>query len=296
MNYILRFTIILSTALSLSLPFFTKLVTAQDNSVCFLTDSSEKLTNLDNLCQSQAQKQALQKTKICESPFDSDGFPLVIIAEAERLKKAIAAKIATDNLDPEGTRVLNIYLYFNHIVNYIVDEQNEDFDEPELKAALQGLVDKIPILTRQQILVQNLNSLERNYWQLQVVNEDSVKQSLRNLGNQLSTSDVVSESSVSDDNLSDEDALVQRTFSSSDVRSIDEIEYDEKGGYYIITDKGNAAKNINNNPEHEIEQLEAQIQSINESIKNIRNEMYSDPCYSRIEQAFNRKFYSESLE
>lgn len=295
MNY-LRSSIILSTTLSLSLALFPNSAIAQDNSVCFLTDSSGKLVNLDNLCQSQAQKHAQLKARICESPFDSDGFPLVIIPEAERLKKAIATKIALDNLDQGEILVLNTYLYFDQIVDYLVNERDEYFDEPELKAALQRLIDKIPILTRQQILLQNLKSLEQKYEQLQVINEERLKQALRNLGDQLSTSDIASGSSASDDNLSDEDALIQRSFSSADVRSIDEIEYEE-GGYYIITDeKNNAAKNINNHLARELDQLEKQIQDVNKSIEIMRYEIDTDSCYSKIKQAFNRKFYSNSSE
>lgn len=87
---LLRLLVAISAAIVTSLSFLSTAGIAQDYLVCFLVTSSGQVVNLENLCQTQPQSQALQKAKACQGTFDSDGFPIALSGEWERLKAVVA--------------------------------------------------------------------------------------------------------------------------------------------------------------------------------------------------------------
>lgn len=79
------------TAFISALLFFPTAGFSQYYPGCFMVTSSGQVVNLNNLCPTQAQLQSIRKMQVCQGPFDSDGFPVVLLSELQRLKVAITA-------------------------------------------------------------------------------------------------------------------------------------------------------------------------------------------------------------
>lgn len=92
---ILPFTI--STILISSLSFFHLTGIAQDNPACFIVTPSGQVINLNALCGSAIQSQAVQKARACQGPFDRDGFPIALSRELEDFKVAMKRVVETQS-------------------------------------------------------------------------------------------------------------------------------------------------------------------------------------------------------
>lgn len=132
MLIILRFPIAISAAIISSLSLFPTIGIAQDYPICFMITSSGQVVNLTNLCQIQEQDQALQKAKVCQGPFDKDGFPIVLSGELNRLKAAV-----------ERARKRNV----------------ESSDDLEVQSALTALLNQTPLSERTRGLLQERKRL-----------------------------------------------------------------------------------------------------------------------------------------
>ena len=89
---------------------FTNAGIAQEYPICFMVNSSEQVVNLENLCQSKAQREALKKASICQGPFDNDGFPIAFSPDLDRLQVAIAKakKNLSNSKDSEKQSLMGV--------------------------------------------------------------------------------------------------------------------------------------------------------------------------------------------
>lgn len=132
----LHLPVVASTIFISCFSFFLSTGIAQEEPVCFMTTSSGKVVNLNNLCRNQASNQ-IQKARACQGPFDSDGFPIALGTELERLRVAIAS-----------AKQRNVY----------------SSEDPEVQSALATLIAQMPFSTRIRQLQKQLKPL---YKQLQ---------------------------------------------------------------------------------------------------------------------------------
>ncbi len=93
----LRLPVVISAVLISSLSFFSKAVIAQQHSGCFMVNSSGQTINLGNICPTQ-------KT-VCQGPFDTDGFPLILYNQLERLNVAIKKAEQTNSRDLNAEKI-----------------------------------------------------------------------------------------------------------------------------------------------------------------------------------------------
>lgn len=137
-----------ATFISSLLFFFTNAGVAQEYPICFMVNSSERIINLENLCQSKAQREALKKARICQGPFDNDGFPIAFYPDLERLKVAVAKvkKNLSNSKDSEKQSLMGV-------------------EDLEVKAAMEKLMNNIPSYEQLYQLQQQLKEVQKDYVQ-----------------------------------------------------------------------------------------------------------------------------------
>lgn len=135
-----------ATFISSLLFSFTNAGIAQEYPICFMVNSSEQVVNLENLCQSKAQREAIKKASICQGPFDHDGFPIAFSPDLERLQVAIAKakKNLSNSKDSEKQSLMGV-------------------EDLEVKAAMEKLMNNIPSYNQLYQLQQQLQEVQEDY-------------------------------------------------------------------------------------------------------------------------------------
>lgn len=131
----LRLPVALSVTIISSLSFFPTAGMAQEAPLCFMVNSSGQIMSLDNLC-GEAQRQPIKKASICEAPFDKNGFPLTLSSDLERLKAAVAK---AKQKHPSSS-------------NKSEKQSAIAYQDSEVKAAMENLINKIPSFAQMQEL------------------------------------------------------------------------------------------------------------------------------------------------
>lgn len=141
----LQLPIALSTTIISSLSFFSTTGIAQADPLCFMVNSSGQVVSLDNLCQSEAQRQALKKGNLCQGAIDKDGFPLALYPDLDRLKtatyKAKQNVAKSKGSESQSTTAL------------------EDSVQAARENLMNNMMNKIPSYTRLQEIQSKLSAL-----------------------------------------------------------------------------------------------------------------------------------------
>ena len=117
-----------STCLISSISLFPAAGSTQSLKGCRIVTSSGKVIYLNKSCT----RQNYPKTKACQGPYDSDGFPLALYHELEEVKKAIA------DAKQRGVRTI---------------------DDPKAQSALMALLSQMPFSNRIHSLLQEQRPL-----------------------------------------------------------------------------------------------------------------------------------------
>lgn len=130
-----------------SLTFFQSAANAQNYPSCFLVMSPGQVKNVEELCQKQ--RNNLDKAKVCQGDFDSDGFLLSYYKELAQLESAIATvEKSNPNINYNLTQDKKVQLSIAKFMNQM-----------PLSKRTQQLQQELKLLFMQAQETKNLNEI-----------------------------------------------------------------------------------------------------------------------------------------